>query len=523
MNSNDQSSIDNSVTVSDLRGLQRQPDPTVSMPVGMSSEIDEIATALSVALGMMFSPSRNRHVSFRTKQGQVIDFHYATLDAINDMIRAPLADNGLSLIHLTAPTKAGTYLRTRLLLQGSNQWLETTTPIIVDGDGPKDFGSAVTYARRYAICILLNIAADEDDDGNRASSHQVLDHDAPRHAGHTERAIRERYNRLMFLGNTASTSQEITELMQVFHQDQEVFLSYRTDPSKDEQWDVILRLVPGALSRVFGADLGVSWRLSAMADTTEDVDLLRRCWEEASEMRTAMKLKVPTAYGMLAEHIRLGANRVSVRLQKAQREAAKAAIAAGTDEALDLGNVGEEAPVAAPAVAETTGTPPADVAFLFEAFDERGEVAADGTTSAVEFATTFSALARASESHLDLIEQNLRSLLICGRNPEARRMILLAAPSIKKMDVLRPPVTKDELQANGRAALSIPLNASGRPDLALYLLAVKRDLQAITPSTFHEWEIANLPCINSVPLATRMQVLALVERQRSIFGMKATP
>jgi hypothetical protein len=34
---------------------------------------------------------------------------------------------------------------------------------------PQKFGSAITYARRYSICAILSITADEDDDANTAS------------------------------------------------------------------------------------------------------------------------------------------------------------------------------------------------------------------------------------------------------------------------------------------------------------------------------------------------------------------
>lgn len=34
---------------------------------------------------------------------------------------------------------------------------------------PQDQGSALTYARRYALTAVLDIAADEDDDGNKAT------------------------------------------------------------------------------------------------------------------------------------------------------------------------------------------------------------------------------------------------------------------------------------------------------------------------------------------------------------------
>lgn len=41
-------------------------------------------------------------------------------------------------------------------------------PLMMDKQTPQGQGSALTYARRYALCAMLNIAADEDDDGQSA-------------------------------------------------------------------------------------------------------------------------------------------------------------------------------------------------------------------------------------------------------------------------------------------------------------------------------------------------------------------
>jgi hypothetical protein len=38
---------------------------------------------------------------------------------------------------------------------------------------PQEYGSALTYARRYAVSAIIGIVADEDDDGNRAQGHEA--------------------------------------------------------------------------------------------------------------------------------------------------------------------------------------------------------------------------------------------------------------------------------------------------------------------------------------------------------------
>jgi hypothetical protein len=42
-------------------------------------------------------------------------------------------------------------------------------PLLLTKQDPQGLGSALTYARRYSLCAVLNLVADDDDDGNTAS------------------------------------------------------------------------------------------------------------------------------------------------------------------------------------------------------------------------------------------------------------------------------------------------------------------------------------------------------------------
>lgn len=58
------------------------------------------------------------------------------------------------------------------LYHSSGQSISAHVPLTLTGKpGPQAFGSALTYARRYGICALLGIVADEDDDGKIAQKH----------------------------------------------------------------------------------------------------------------------------------------------------------------------------------------------------------------------------------------------------------------------------------------------------------------------------------------------------------------
>lgn len=134
--------------------------------MNQSETINEIAAALAKAQGQFTNPARNREVKVKTKAGDTYTFTYATLDAIMDVVRGPLSANGLALCFSLGNDSLGPVCSTRLI-HASGQWIETWTPILVaEGANAQGWGSALTYARRYGLCALLAITADEDDDGN---------------------------------------------------------------------------------------------------------------------------------------------------------------------------------------------------------------------------------------------------------------------------------------------------------------------------------------------------------------------
>ena len=121
-----------------------------------SEQINEIAAALSKAQGAMrpaIKDAQNPH--FRSR--------YADLAANVEAARTPLAANGLAVIQEATTTERGVAVATRLL-HSSGQWIQfdpITVPMTKqDAHG---VGSAVTYARRYALGAALGLVADDDD------------------------------------------------------------------------------------------------------------------------------------------------------------------------------------------------------------------------------------------------------------------------------------------------------------------------------------------------------------------------
>lgn len=111
---------------------------------------------------------------------------YADLSAVWDSIRQPLVENGLSVIQLVNCGEGHTINLETILLHVSGEWISGSfnMPYIVtepkeDKYGkaeqkpkanPQAVGSAITYARRYALAAIVGVVADEDDDANAAAS-----------------------------------------------------------------------------------------------------------------------------------------------------------------------------------------------------------------------------------------------------------------------------------------------------------------------------------------------------------------
>lgn len=131
--------------------------------------MEKLPLALSKAQAAIPAPQKKRKVDFIDKQGRRVHYNYADLSDVIECIRKALADNELSVVHRLEYAESGYGMRTELW-HSSGEMLSTWYPL-PDPQGIKaqEFGSAITYARRYSISALLGIASEEDDDGAEAN------------------------------------------------------------------------------------------------------------------------------------------------------------------------------------------------------------------------------------------------------------------------------------------------------------------------------------------------------------------
>lgn len=93
---------------------------------------------------------------------------YADLASVWAACRLALASKGLCVIQRTLDTDGFVVSIETILAHKSGQWISGTTTMRPSKSDPQGYGSALTYARRYALASMVGVAP-EDDDGNAAS------------------------------------------------------------------------------------------------------------------------------------------------------------------------------------------------------------------------------------------------------------------------------------------------------------------------------------------------------------------
>lgn len=127
-----------------------------------SDSIKELAAALANAQGDFGIAEFDRvNPHFKSK--------YATLTSVMNAVRKPLQKHGLSVVQTLTESEKGMALETTLL-HSSGEWLSGTTPILLAKEDMQGLGSAITYAKRYAVSAILGVVSDEDDDGNATAA-----------------------------------------------------------------------------------------------------------------------------------------------------------------------------------------------------------------------------------------------------------------------------------------------------------------------------------------------------------------
>jgi hypothetical protein len=155
------------------------------MTTNQSDTLAKLAPALVKAqaeMGVALKDSTNPH--FRSK--------YADLTSIITASRDALTDNGLAVVQRSHPNDKGVQLET-VVVHSSGEWISDGGLFLPAAKlDPQGFGSAMTYARRYAYAAMLGIVQD-DDDANTASAPRPAAKKASKPAQTAVQAIAEQF------------------------------------------------------------------------------------------------------------------------------------------------------------------------------------------------------------------------------------------------------------------------------------------------------------------------------------------
>jgi hypothetical protein len=127
--------------------------------VQKTESIAQLTEALSKAQGQITGAVKDAANPFFKSQ-------YADLQSVWDAIRSPLSANGLAVIQLPGRDEQGLFVET-ILAHSTGEWISGMLRMTPVKDDPQGIGSAITYARRYALQAIAGVAP-MDDDGEGA-------------------------------------------------------------------------------------------------------------------------------------------------------------------------------------------------------------------------------------------------------------------------------------------------------------------------------------------------------------------
>ena len=125
-----------------------------------SETLNELAAALAKAQSQIQGATKDKtNPHFRAA--------YADLASVWDACREALTKNGLSVAQTFEPVEGQAVALETTLLHQSGQFVSSKLVMPVSKFDPQGVGSAITYARRYALAAMVGVAP-EDDDGESA-------------------------------------------------------------------------------------------------------------------------------------------------------------------------------------------------------------------------------------------------------------------------------------------------------------------------------------------------------------------
>lgn len=134
-----------------------KPEDQLKARASLNKHFSEIKKKLK-------QPSKNATAG----KGSKFSYKYATLDAVLSAIDEASVKVGLT--YLQEPVNVQGFIGVKTYLMDESGAIAEFAPFLVPaGKTAQDYGSALTYARRYSISAVFGVASEEDDDAEQAS------------------------------------------------------------------------------------------------------------------------------------------------------------------------------------------------------------------------------------------------------------------------------------------------------------------------------------------------------------------
>lgn len=104
---------------------------------------------------------------------------YAGLPSILEVVLPILHKNGLYLVQCPISEGERVGVQTTITYAESGDSVQGSFTMQLSKNDPQGAGSAITYARRYALVSMLGLNVDEDDDANHASGNVAKSTEVP--------------------------------------------------------------------------------------------------------------------------------------------------------------------------------------------------------------------------------------------------------------------------------------------------------------------------------------------------------
>jgi hypothetical protein len=147
------------------------PPPPISPEIPLWQVKPEAWADYVTALGQLQEPPKTGKVNAGQRR-----YTYLTLADLLEAVRTVFAAHRLAVQQDFEVIDRGVVVRTMIRHTSGALW-ENSPVVMPAGKSPQEIGSALTYARRYALATMVGLAGVDDDDGQAAvkPARQILD------------------------------------------------------------------------------------------------------------------------------------------------------------------------------------------------------------------------------------------------------------------------------------------------------------------------------------------------------------